>query len=49
MTWYKMNYTVDEYEKGQEYASLPDEIIEEFPDSFEVIEEEENSNSDPFK
>ena len=44
MIWYLMLETIDQYEEGEEYASLPDDLMEDYPDSFKVIEEEQEAN-----
>lgn len=51
MTWYKILDEIPEYpeyEVGQEYPSLPDEVLEMYPDSFEEVEDEYKQDIDPF-
>lgn len=49
MKWYLMKETIGDYEEGEEYASLPNDLMEDYPDSFTVIEEEEvDKNINPF-
>ena len=45
MTWYRMKETIEDYQEGEKYASLPDDLMEDYPDPYEIIEEE-ISNSD---
>ena len=40
--------TIGEYEEGEEYGTLPEEIIEDYPGSFIEVEEEVSPSENPF-
>lgn len=53
MEWYKcledIEYAGNEYIKGEEYTALPDDLLEDYGDSFELVEEEQSEGDDnPF-
>lgn len=48
MTWYKMLATHGEYKEGEEYPSLPDELMTDYPGDFTVREENVKIDTNPF-
>ena len=49
MKWYKMLETIDDYEEGEEYAELPDEIIENYPGSFTITDDTNTASEDIYE
>lgn len=48
-TWYTMTETIGEYIKGETYASLPEELMADYPDSFTIEIETISTNENPFE
>lgn len=44
---YKMNETIGDYQAGEEYYSLPDEILNDHPGSFEILNDSNAFNYEP--